>query len=122
MPNQTARLRLGPNLAMHSLFGDGDLCLHRGIDFPVQTVASNGAVHFGGGQAGTGLVAQGTAAGLMILPGETWYFQLVYGDVTQVFRCRTWTPSYGGGVWHGRPSLVAGGFNATNAVAVTWRP
>ncbi len=113
-----ARLRAGPILAPPSLFGDGDFCVQRAVEFPVQTIGFDGTSHFG-----PDLVAQAAAAGSVILPGETWYFQLLYDDPVQVYPCHTWyAGSPFGLVWNGRPVLTAGGFNLTNAVSVTWKP
>ncbi|QDV09365.1 hypothetical protein Poly30_49230 [Planctomycetes bacterium Poly30] len=120
-PNQMAMVRLAPTLAAPRLFGEGVLCVDAGAALAVLSTSMTGTVDLG-----QGIVAAAMSAGAAILPGETWFLQVVYDDPQRVFRCRTYpgqpTWPFLGVPWNGRPLAVAGGFNVTNALAVTWRP
>lgn len=116
--NQTAFFRFGPQLGRPMLLGDGNLCVHTGVVVGVQSTSASGTL-----TQTSGFLAMAGAAGATVLPGETWYLQLVYDDPKRVFPCRTYPAATGFGIpWNGRPQLAASGFNLTNALAVTWRP
>jgi hypothetical protein len=121
VPNVVARVALGPGFAEPRPLGDGMVCIQTPGQLAPRMTGADGTLAIPGGIVQRAADQLGAAG--VILPGETWFFQVIYDEPRRLFPCNTHDQfTFLPNLQKGLPHLLERGFNLTNGLSVTWRP